>query len=755
MVNPRGLVALLAFACMRCSVSLVTPDGIRVRCEGDDECPSKRCSATVGVCIAKDDDDSPLRIASVEALDTRHIAVLFNREVDPVSAGDFTVYALSPGLSPQSAVVADDHLSVTVQTTQQKLRTYLLDVVDVVDPIGRPLERTQKEFTGIGDQVSGLSPTPLTPLDHTLFADPGVTLSWGALPDAVNYSVEIARLSGASELPISGSPFVTRETELSLVVEEDATYVWRVSADSSREPPVTSSFAVYGEALHVYCPAASDCSVADSWDAGTSGNPSRRIGRALALAAFLSRGEVRIAGRGAGAAYEEALVVTAPLARLAGGYDPAFARVDAVATPTIIRSDPNAVRVITADPLTLSDLDIRASGGSALVLTGLGAVDATRVTLSSNNGGRPLDVRRCGEEGTVHFSDVVAGGLAGGSNIPMPSRVAGGCVATFDHATITDAGIVVTAANATFVDSSLSATVGPQSDTQGFVGTETTALRLDAATAVLERSLVTAGIVDEIGNRVAIRVLPASSLAVNASTIIASRVAFADCFPEDCQGQATAIEAGAWDAARNVSIDVTNSVLSASAVPSTGDAIAAAVRWYGPGRLALLHDVIYVEDGTGLRGDVGTAVTDNRQILNTAVVCSGASVGGEDSSDVPPRLLRSTAFVGCSTPYRFLAINYSTADAIEAIGGPQPHTFTNIHVLAAPITATFPGYAGMVASATADDWSCGPVCASLGESSGDPICGADGASACASWVTVDSTGAPRTSPISIGPREVD
>ncbi|MEZ0315143.1 MAG: hypothetical protein ACAI38_25510 [Myxococcota bacterium] len=747
---------LLLAGLFACSPSLETPSGVRIRCVDHDDCPSERCSTTVGVCIAKDDDDSPLRIVSVEALDSRHIVVLFNRVVDPSSAGDFTVYALSPGISPEAAEVADDHLSVTVQTTQQKLRTYLVDVVDVFDPIGRPLERTQKTFTGIGEQVSALAPTPLAPLDHSLFGEPEVALTWSALDDAVDYSIEVVRLTPAGEIPIVGSPFVTRETELNLTVEADATYSWRVTADTSREPPVTSSFAVFGDAIHVYCAATADCSLADTWDAGTSVNPSRRIGRALALAAFLSRGEVRIAGRGAGGAYDEGFIVAAPITRIRGGYDPSFTVLDPAATPTIIRGDPAAVRVITTIPLELFDLELHASGGVALALTGVAQFAATRLNLLAANGGRPLDARRCTDGIVVTFSNLSTGTLDG-PGFPAQSRVTGACEVDFDHAAIGGAGIEVVAAGATFLDSTIAVTTGRPTGDQDFLGLEIEAVLVQRGSVTLLRSFVRAGTDDGAERRVALRVLGGGNARVDSSTLVAARVGYGECDPVSCQGYAYAIEGRDVDGVGEVDIVVTNSVLAASSTPFTNERTASAVYWVGPGRMSLIHDILYASEGTALQVNPGQASGNDLQVLDSALVCSGTSVGGDNVSDVPPRLLRATAIVGCTTPYMRLGASYTTASAIMSISDPAPHSFSNLHVLAAPVSATFPQYAGAdtIPGTADDDWSCGAACSGLGESSQNPICGSSGASTCAASVTVDSAGVNRTSPVSLGPREVD
>jgi hypothetical protein len=217
----RAAVAWLYTALVACDVTLATPDDVRVRCVDDADCPSERCS-TIGVCIARDDDDSPLRVASVDAVDSRHIVVVFSRPVDPESASDHTVYALSPALTPEQAEVAPDRLSVAVRTSEQKLRPYLLDVRDVVDPIGRPLERTQMEITGAGELVSAQAPTPLTPADHALLGEGPVRLSWSRLPDALNYTVEVIRHTRSGMSAIDGSPFVGRETELTPSLAADA-----------------------------------------------------------------------------------------------------------------------------------------------------------------------------------------------------------------------------------------------------------------------------------------------------------------------------------------------------------------------------------------------------------------------------------------------------------------------------------------------------------------------------------------------------
>ncbi len=759
MVGALRASACLLAASIACGVDIETPADLRIRCVDGDDCPTGRCSVTVDVCIAADDDDSPLRVISVEALDSRRIVVLFNRVVDPVSAADYTVYALSPALSPESAVVADDRLSVTVQTTQQKLRTYLLDVVDVFDPIGRPLERTQREFTGIGEQVSGQAPTPLSPPDRTLFAEPSVTLTWSALEEAVNYAVEVVRETPSGDVPIEGSPFILRGTELTLSVAADATYSWRVTADISREPPVTSSFAVFGEAVHVYCAASADCASPESWDAGTSAKPMRRIGRALALGAFLSRPELRIAGRGGGAVYEEALILGASLARVSGGYDPTFTVVDPVATPTVIRGDPAAVRVVTNARLEMVDLELHAGGGAALVLTGIDDFTATRLTLRSTNGARPLDARRCTPGRVASFFDLRAGVLLG-SGAPAAARVAGACEALFDHAALEGAGIEVTRASATFLDSSIVATDGRPSESQGYSGIDITAVRADGGAVIMERSVVRAGVDDDASNRVALLVRDGGNVRVNASNLVAARVGSSDCFPQNCQGGASALivnpTGDLFEELATVEVIVTNTVLVSSAQPSTPDLTASTVQVGANSKVSLIHDIIYVRDGTGIVA-AAQAPSGDLQLLNSAVVCEGSSTGADNLSSVPPRLLRASAFVGCATPYRRQGVSYTTATAIETISDPAPHTFTGLHVFGAPVVATFPFYSGAdgTAGTADDDWSCSAACSELGEPSQADICGASGAGPCAAQVTQDSVGAMRTLPVSLGPREVD
>ena len=352
-----------------CNVALDTPAGTRVLCAEDTDCPDGHCSASVAVCIAADDDDAPPRIVSAESLDEHHVAVVFSRAVDALQARDFSIYAFGGGLTPSDAVVAVDDLSVTVETSLQKQRTYALTVVDLTDPFGRPVDAAPAYFTGIGVPPSGRTPTALAPIDHELFTDPAVTFRWSSLDDAVFYTLEVATDADFA-YPIAESPFTGEAVEVTLTLASDATYYWRVTADISSETPEVQAFVVFGDAVNVYCASDADCGATPAWDAGTRSHPLRRITRALSLASYLSRSEVRIAGRGGGNFYDEALVVSDPVTRVLGSFDMQFSTVDMLAHPTVLRGLPNALRLVSSSALELSDLELRGEGNVALLLDG-------------------------------------------------------------------------------------------------------------------------------------------------------------------------------------------------------------------------------------------------------------------------------------------------------------------------------------------------------------------------------------------------
>ena len=252
--------------------------------------------------------------------------------------------------------------------------------------------------------------------------------------------------------------------------------------------------------------------------------------------------------------------------------------------------------------------------------------------------------------------------------------------------------------------------------------------------------------------------LVGGTLDVEASTIIASKVPFAECDPFPCQGTALAVDAGDISVQLDSTVVVANSVLLASSdtLTSSGNKFAIAARWNGTGSASFINSVLYTSQGTGL---AVTVLSDNDllQVVSSAIACDGSATGVDNGTAGLLSLVRASVVVGCAKPFIANGTVYSSASTIEALSDGSTHTFRDVFVHPTSVDTAFPGYTGVdtVVGSVDDDWRCAIEYAMAGADTSSSVCGRDGASPCPVVVSVDANGAPRTDPISIGPFEVD
>lgn len=747
----------MALALASCSVGLETPDGISVRCVDDGDCRTGHCSAYIAKCIPADDDDAPPTVTSAESLDERHVTIVFSRRMDATAIANFSVYSLSAGLAPLAVVAADDALSVVLETSLQKQRTYLLDIVDLRDADGRPLARSPVPFQGTGEPTSTRTPTPLVPIDHALAFDPTTDFTWTALPDATFYELTVATDAAFSQ-QVEGSPFVTQDTQLSVVLPENATYFWRVTADTSAEEPLISSFVVFGDAIVVHCPAGEQCDAPPAWDDGTVAHPMRSITRALSLASYGERSEVHIATRGGGDAYNERLIVSAPVQALRGGYDTTFAGADGAANPTVVRGEPTAIRLISNLPLEVSDLDVEGKFNAAILLDGVDRVTLRRVRASGSAGARAFDAKLCSSK--QHVQVVESELIAIGPSVDAAGTRSRslGCAIELRGSSVSGAGIdLVLGADLRVVENSrIEIARGTVLGDETYPGS--TAVAVDVrgdSSLTLDHAFVRVGLDGEYTRNMAVRVTT-GTVRVEASTIAAARPAERECDQgEDCQGRSIALDLGGVDGFGIVDVVVSNSVLvTNNPFIGASDQYAAAIDWHGHGKVFVTGSVLYTRDGRGLSANV-IRPEDDIQLVNSGIVCDGSGTGLDVAVDLP-RLLRAVVVAGCSRPMRVNGATLADGSAIEGLADGS-HTFANVMVPSGTLVRAFPAYAGAdtVPGTRDDDWACSAEFAASGVDTRNAICGGNGSATCPLVVEVDARGRQRTVPLSIGPIEVD
>lgn len=179
------------------------------------------------------------------------------------------------------------------------------------------------------------APSLISPVTDTKIKGLTQTLAWSSKASAAYYEVEIASDSGFAQ-PIAGSPFRSAANQYTISFPDAYTYYWRVRSGASPGGVYSETNRIHllGEALLVYCPAATTCS--NTGKVGNKSAPYEVIGDAMAEAKALGV-TLRVAARGAAAFYDEQITLQSGLT-IEGGYSaPNWAR-DIAANTTEIRS---------------------------------------------------------------------------------------------------------------------------------------------------------------------------------------------------------------------------------------------------------------------------------------------------------------------------------------------------------------------------------------------------------------------------------
>ncbi len=337
---------LLLLVSVACKPALSVPEAAQIHCTSDHDCPSGLvCQKTLARCVSKLLADSePPQLVSAVAANPESVVLTFSEPISSESAEMLESYVIAPPLAVDSvALAADGQTVVLAVQAQQDKTSYVVTVEGIRDLAQNVISapNNQATFVGVAAVPDSSPPDPILPPWGTrLFGASSVTLRWGARAGAASYQVEVAYDAGFIQ-QAPGSPYTVAApaTELKVSLSEPVTTYWRVRADiTSTDAYGASMFEVMGDTLYVFCIAAEVCS--DSGRAGNITNPYATINRALADAKEHGIGRVEVADRGAGAAYEE-LVLLQDGVSMYGGYSESFASLDpdSGAYVTAIHSD--------------------------------------------------------------------------------------------------------------------------------------------------------------------------------------------------------------------------------------------------------------------------------------------------------------------------------------------------------------------------------------------------------------------------------
>ncbi|MEO1170442.1 MAG: Ig-like domain-containing protein [Myxococcota bacterium] len=409
-----GLACAFGSACLQ-SLDSESVDGAELTCNSDADClDGFTCQTAVSRCVAtsQPDRDAPRLVAAV-ATSENVLELTFSEPV--VLQRESTVFTVT-GLAVRSTAPVGDTQIVLTTDTQVPGNTYTVTAERLVDLSGNLIDSSASSlsFVGFGLVPDQTPPDLVTPLDLEVVRGQRASLSWSARLGATRYEVQVSTSPDFAS-QVEGSPFRVDAGDppvglppTSLMLQElppEQTIYWRVRADvtapaeGSTDPwslVSARSFELLGDAVHVFCaPPPEDCSPQNS-DAPTqarveSGNlstPYRSVDRAIVAAFAQEIPTVRVARRGEGAVYEEAITLLSGVSLL-GGFDSTFETRD-LSSPTTIRSD----------GIVATAASISRSFGDTTVLEGVrleGASDSEQdfsVALAVNNSDGALVVRR-------------------------------------------------------------------------------------------------------------------------------------------------------------------------------------------------------------------------------------------------------------------------------------------------------------------------------------------------------------------------
>ena len=328
--------AVLALSLFGCSSGLTLPDGTKVSCVDDSECPlDLHCAEAIGRCVSSRDATSPTML-SADALNEQNIALVFDEPLDNATAAQSSAYTFSPPLDVLKATPSDDGLTVRLVTAPQIGGAVYTAIPDVYDTSGNALDAaTDKQFTGCCGTDDTTAPGILAPSDGVRLDGLSAVVAWTARRGAHRYTVR------ASIDPSFATPEVVIEldgntTSTPLTVPTADSYYIEVKADTTLAAPVRVRAAFLNGVLRVYCAPDETCGDPQYAKAGgTIHDPIRRLGLAVSTATVLGIRRVEVASRGS-LAYEETLILNNVAVDIAGGYAADFATRDPAVNVTTV-----------------------------------------------------------------------------------------------------------------------------------------------------------------------------------------------------------------------------------------------------------------------------------------------------------------------------------------------------------------------------------------------------------------------------------
>ncbi len=399
MRRPLLLVAALSSAC---GVNLDVPEGVEVVCRDDGDCVDGAVCSPSGLCVAEL-STSALALLAAAAIDGNQVRLIFDQALVGAVAREREHYTITPALAVLDARRDDDDASVILRTDDQIFGvSYTVTTDGVIGAGGTFIDPAAASavFLGFGTPADATPPTALAPTDDALVIGLSQVLVWSARNGATQYTVEVATDATCA------SPILTRSvsaeaTSIAVSLPSTGVYHWCVSSNLSGAAAGHGIFHVTDDAIYVHCDAAASCSASDA-EVGSPDAPMRGVQRAVTLAQQLGLPTVRIASRGGGAAYEEAVQVTGVSVDLAGGYDSTFVMADADLHPTEIRFASSALILSgLTDPILVSGL--RFTGDTtyapiAVVVTSADAVTLRDVWMHANGPGDATGLRIAGAD---------------------------------------------------------------------------------------------------------------------------------------------------------------------------------------------------------------------------------------------------------------------------------------------------------------------------------------------------------------------
>ena len=417
----RTLLLFLAVVSAGCAVSLDVPDEVEVSCRDDADCVDGWVCSPSGLCV-EELSTSFLALLAAAAIDSNQVRLIFDQPIVGSVARQREHYAITPVLAVLDAYRDADEAAVVLRTDDQVFgSSYTVTVDGLVGRGGTFIDPAAASavFIGFGTPSDTTAPDTLAPADDALVIGLSQVLVWSARNGATQYTVKVAH-DPTCTAPILTQTLSAEATSTQVTLSSTGVYHWCVSSNLSGSASGHGVFHVTDSAVYVHCDTAS-CAP-DATEIGSPDAPMHSVQRAVALAQQLGLSTVRIAGRSAGASYDEVVQIAGTGVDLVGGYDASFAIVDTTAHPTNIRfassalilngvstpmlvtgigfiADttyaPNAVVVSNAELVTFRDVRMHAEGAgdaTGIRIAGTEEVTLERVTITTSGANHAIAV---------------------------------------------------------------------------------------------------------------------------------------------------------------------------------------------------------------------------------------------------------------------------------------------------------------------------------------------------------------------------